>query len=100
MNVNDRITKILSHWDLQDSEIHPVSDTVWQAGDRYVLKQYQDPVMLERNLKILKILDERGIPVGQVIPTHRIRRSMCPMRGSIIFFPGNWQEITLSRSAI
>lgn len=66
--MNDRITKILSHWDLQDSEIHPVSDTVWQAGDSYILKRYQDPVMLERNLKILKILDERGIPVGQVIP--------------------------------
>lgn len=51
--MNDKITEILSYWGLRDS---------------YILKQYQDPVMLDRNLKILNILDERGIPVGQAVP--------------------------------
>lgn len=66
--MKERIRKILSRWELQDSEVRQIYDTAWQAGDSFVLKRYQDREMLERNIKILKMLDERGIPVGQVIP--------------------------------
>lgn len=39
-------------------------------GDDYVLKVYQDVKMLERNLKMLRLLNERNIPVAQVIPAN------------------------------
>lgn len=67
--MNKNLTRILSHWGLQDCETKKIYDTAWQAGEHYVLKEYQDLNLLERNLKILNILDEMDIPVGQVVLT-------------------------------
>lgn len=61
---------ILVHWDLQDCKAKQIYDTAWQVGDDYVLKVYQDVKMLERNLKMLRLLNERNIPVAQVIPAN------------------------------
>ena len=67
--MNKNLTRILSHWGLQDCGIKEIYATAWQAGEHYVLKEYQDLNLLERNLKILNILDEMDIPVGQVVLT-------------------------------
>lgn len=66
--MKDKISRILSQWELQDSVTRQIYDTTWQVGDNYILKIYQDINMLERNQKILQILDEMGIPVGQTVP--------------------------------
>lgn len=65
--MNGELGKVLETWGLQDSKTEQIYDTAWQVGDDYVLKVYQDRNMLERNLKMLKILNETGIPVGKVI---------------------------------
>lgn len=67
--MQDKITKILSHWGLQNSRIRQIYDTTWQVGDRYIMKVYRDVNMLERNCEILQVLDEMGIPVGKVVLT-------------------------------
>lgn len=66
-DMNGELDKVLEAWGLQDSKTKQVYDTAWQVGEEYVLKVYQDRKMLERNLKILEILNETGIPVGKAI---------------------------------
>lgn len=65
--MNGEIGKVLEVWGLQDCKTEQIYDTAWQVGEEYVLKVYQDRKMLERNLKMLEILNETGIPVGKVI---------------------------------
>lgn len=65
--MNGEIGKVLEAWGLQDCKTEQIYDTAWQVGEEYVLKVYQDRKMLERNLKMLEILNETGIPVGKVI---------------------------------
>lgn len=66
-SMNDKIIKILFHWGLQKSEVKQIHNTAWQVGDRYVLKVYQEYGLLERNLKIISILNEMSIPVGNIV---------------------------------
>lgn len=66
--LNDKISRVLMHWELSGDEIKRIYDTTWQVGDNYVLKIYQDAKMLERNLKMLRILKEMHIPVAQIVP--------------------------------
>lgn len=65
--MNGEIGKVLEVWGLQDCKTEQIYDTAWLVGEEYVLKVYQDRNMLERNLKMLEILNETGIPVGKVI---------------------------------
>lgn len=67
--MNIKITEILYQWGLEEKEIKQIYDTAWQVGDDYVLKVYHDVELLERNLKILQILSEMNIPVGEIVPT-------------------------------
>ena len=62
-----KIGKVLFHWGLENDKVKQIYDTVWQVGDRYVLKVYQDSEMLERNLNVLNILENMNIPVGGTI---------------------------------
>ena len=66
--MNRQIKDLLFHWGLENSEVKQIYSTTWQVGDGYVLKVYQDEEMLRRNLKILHILNEMSIPVGQIVP--------------------------------
>ncbi|MDE5746449.1 MAG: hypothetical protein K2I21_02590, partial [Acetatifactor sp.] len=66
--LRNKIDTVLVHWGLQGCKTKQIYDTAWQVGDDYVLKEYQDLKMLERNLKMLHLLSERNIPVAQVIP--------------------------------
>ena len=68
-SMNDKINKILFHWGMQNNQVTQTGPSTWQVGDEYVLKVYRDMEMLERNLKILRILDEIHIPVNKVVTT-------------------------------
>ena len=67
--MKNKITQIISNWKLENKDIKQIHNTTWQIGDDYVLKVYQDFNMLERNLKILQLLDNMGIPVASPIAT-------------------------------
>ena len=69
MPVYDKITGILFRWGLEEKEVQQISETAWQVGDDAILKVYRDVEMLERNLKILHILTEMDIPVGEIVLT-------------------------------
>lgn len=72
--MNDILTKILIHWGLEKSEVKQIYHTTWQIGEQYVLKEYQNRETLERNLKILQILDDMNVPVGKIVPAHDNRQ--------------------------
>lgn len=67
--MKDKIKSILSNWNIDTKEMAQVYDTTWQVGEEAILKVYENMDMLERNIKILSILDDKGIPVGRIIPT-------------------------------
>ena len=67
--MKDKITQVINNWGLENKDIKQIYNTTWQVGDDYVLKVYQSFSMLERNLKILQLLDNMDIPVGKVIAT-------------------------------
>ena len=65
--MKNSVREILCDWDIKDVDIEQIYDSVWQVGDKYVLKVYDKPTMLERNIKVLSILSDLGIPVGRLI---------------------------------
>lgn len=69
--MKDQIAQLLSNWGLENMDIKQIHNAAWQIGDGYVLKVYHDFSMLERNLKILQILDNMEIPVGKIVPTEK-----------------------------
>ena len=69
--MKNQIAKILSNWGLENKDIKQIHNAAWQIGDEYVLKVYHKSSMLERNLKILQILDNMDIPVGRIVPTEK-----------------------------
>lgn len=69
IRMKDKITQVITNWGLKNKDIKQIYNTTWQVGDEYVLKVYQSFSMLERNLKILQILDNMDIPVGKIIAT-------------------------------
>ena len=68
--MQDKIKMILKHWEMADQTIKQIYDTTWQIGEGYVLKVYQDKDGLERNIKVLQILEQMKIPVGKIVPVH------------------------------
>lgn len=67
--MNDKIEKIINEWDIEEKDVKQIYDSAWQIGERFVLKTYKDVNMLQRNIKILTILEDMGIPVGGIILT-------------------------------
>lgn len=67
--MKEKLVRILSNWNLHSSDVKQIYNTTWQVDDTYVLKVYQNFSMLERNLKILQILDNMNIPVGKIVYT-------------------------------
>ncbi|MBQ3512267.1 MAG: phosphotransferase [Lachnospiraceae bacterium] len=67
--MEDRVNNILNHWNLKNQIVTQIYDTAWQVGEAYILKVYKDLNLLERNIKIITILDSLGIPVGKIVPT-------------------------------
>ena len=67
--MKEKVTQIIHNWKLENKDIKQIYNTTWQIGDEYVLKVYKNLGMMERNLKILQILDDMDIPVGKIVPT-------------------------------
>lgn len=68
--MQDKIKSILIQWGMKDQNIKQIYNTTWQIGEGYVLKVYQDKEGLERNIKVLQILEQMEIPVGKIVPVH------------------------------
>lgn len=67
--MNNRILQIINEWDIEEKEVKQIYDSAWKIGEHVVLKIYKDVNILQRNIKILTILENMGIPVGGIIPT-------------------------------
>lgn len=67
--MNSKIQQIINAWDIDETEVKQINDSVWQVGESAVLKIYKDVNMLQRNIKILTILENMEIPVGSIILT-------------------------------
>lgn len=67
--MNKRIQQIIKAWNIQEEKFMQIYDSAWQIGEEFVLKTYKDLDMLQRNIKILTILEDMGIPVGGIVYT-------------------------------
>lgn len=67
--MNNKIWQIINEWDIEKKDVKQIYDSAWQIGEDYVLKTYEDVNMLQRNIKILTILEDRGIQVGGIVLT-------------------------------
>lgn len=72
--MRERVKKVLGGWgftnceDTSSHELMQLSDTIWQFGNKYVLKVYTNFEILEKSVKVLCMLDEMKVPVGRVVP--------------------------------
>lgn len=62
-----KMNNIIRFWGLGAGTVQQVYDTAWQIDNQYILKKYDDLSMLERNLKIVCILENMNIPVGRIV---------------------------------
>lgn len=67
--MKDRVKNILKNWSMEDKEIKQLYDSTWQVGEEYILKVYDSLEMLERNIKVISVLDGMNIPVGKIVLT-------------------------------
>ncbi len=67
--MSEKIKTLLWKWGLQGESITQIYSTVWQIGESYVLKVYEEPESLKRNIMINQHLHNMGIPVGKLINT-------------------------------
>ena len=67
--MNKNVLKILWEWNIENTEIKQIYDSAWQVGEEYVLKVYDNPENLERNIRFISILSGLGIPVGGFVNT-------------------------------
>lgn len=65
--MKNRIKHIITNWNITNPIFTQIYDTAWQIGNEYILKIYKNPDMLERNIKIITILDNMEIPTGKII---------------------------------
>lgn len=71
--MKENVSEILKEWNMEKEEIKQIYDSAWQVGEEYVLKVYDDPDNLERNIRLISILSDLGIPVGSLINTGQDR---------------------------
>lgn len=64
-----KIEAVLSAWGIEKLPVVQVYDSAWQIGERYILKVYDNTEDLERNIKMLRLLGEKGVPVTEVVST-------------------------------
>lgn len=64
-----KIQEIAKEWVIDGASVKQIYDSAWQINEKFILKVYEDVNMLERNIKIISILDDMDIPVGSIIKT-------------------------------
>lgn len=67
--MNNRIKQIINVWNIEGEKLKQIYDSAWQVGEDFVLKKYKDVNMLQRNIKMLTILEDMGIPVAGIVLT-------------------------------
>ena len=67
--MQEKIEVMLKEWGLAEVPVSQVYDSAWQIGMDYILKVYDNAEDLERNIRILRLLGEKGVPVAKVVPT-------------------------------
>lgn len=67
--MSEKIKTLLWKWGLQGESITQIYSTVWQVGENFVLKVYEEPESLKRNITINQHLHNMDIPVGKLINT-------------------------------
>lgn len=65
--MKEMIEDILANWNLEEVTVKQVYDSAWQVGEEFVLKVYDNVGALNRNIKMLSILDDMGIPVSKLV---------------------------------
>lgn len=65
----DKTEEILQFWAVRESSVRQIYGTAWDIDDKYVLKVYTSLHILEKNVQVLNVLHEAGIPTAEVIPT-------------------------------
>jgi len=71
--MKENVLEILKEWNMESKEVKQIYDSAWQVGEEYVLKVYDDPDNLERNIRLISIFSDLGIPVGSLINTGQDR---------------------------
>lgn len=69
VEMQEDIMQVLKNWEITNREIEQIYPSAWLIGKSFVLKVYDNYEMLERNVKIMKVLLGQNIPVAKVIPT-------------------------------
>ena len=67
--MSGKIKDLLPKWGLDGESITQIYGTVWQIGEDYVLKSYNEPEALKRNISVNSHLESMGIPVGGLLFT-------------------------------
>ena len=67
--MHDKIHQVLQNWNLINSTLVQRDTSVWEVGETYMLKAYQDIPSAQRNADILRQLRLAGIPAAEVIST-------------------------------
>jgi len=67
--MKEMIEDILANWNLEEATVKQVYDSAWQVGEEFVLKVYDNVGALNRNIKMLSIIDDMGIPVSKLVRT-------------------------------
>lgn len=65
--MKDVMENVLGNWNMSESTVKQIYDSAWQVGEQFVLKVYDNVEALNRNIKMLSILDDMGIPVSRVV---------------------------------
>ena len=67
--MNTEWEKILSAWGMEPADVEQKYPTVWEINHQYMLKEYETPKSLGRNIQSLTALSECGAPVAGIIKT-------------------------------
>jgi len=71
--MKENVLEILKEWNMESKEVKQIYDSAWQVGEEYVLKVYDHLENLERNIRLISIFSDLGIPVGSLINTGQDR---------------------------
>jgi len=67
--MQEKIKLLLQKWGIEEVSVSQVYDSAWQIGEDYILKVYENKEDLERNIRMLRLLGEKGVPVAEVVST-------------------------------
>ena len=69
--MDSKIQQIINEWDIDGEEVKQIYDSAWQVGENAILKTYKEVNLLQRNIKILSMLEDIGICLLYTSPSPR-----------------------------